>query len=189
MRITPSHYADEATEWLRIMDRADAVEWSPAQRVADVIKAKLGSFVNTRVAISRRAGPSWRRVPDQMKAHLLQCPCGNGQQDAYHLWRECSQTEQVMEEACDLIVNKWPEAAQLPGWAPASVRERVRRVLAVNEWRDTDDQCRLKGCAASIITGAMGMHNADLELDNHGLQRCIKTYGRSMADTRQEQEL
>jgi len=94
-----------------------------------------------------------------------------------------------MEEACDLIVKKWPEAAQLPGWAPASVRERVRCVLAVNEWRDTDDQCRLKGRAASIITGAMGMHNADLELDNHGLQRCIKTYGRSMADTRQEPEL
>jgi len=124
-----------------------------------------------------------------MKQQLLRCPCDKGQQDAYHLWRECSQTERVMEEACALIVQKWPEAAQLPGWAPSSVRERVRRVLAVDEWRDTDDQCRLKGRAASIITGAMGMHNADLELDNHGLQRCIKIYGRSMADTRREQEL
>ena len=188
MRITPSHCSDEATEWRRIMDRTDAAEWQPVQRVADVIKVKLGSFVNTRVAISRRAGPSWGRVPDDMKVQLLRCPCGEGQQDAYHLWRECSQTERVMEEACALIVQKWPEAAQLPGWAPSSVRERVRRVLAVDEWRDTDDQCRLKGRAASIITGAMGMHNADLELDNHGLQRCIKIYGRSMAGTRQDSD-
>ena len=66
--------------------------------------------------------------------------------------------------------------AQLPGWQAYGARERVKRILTINEWALNDDQRLLKGRAASIVVGAMGMHNAKLELRSLGLQRQLLTH-------------
>ena len=56
--------ADEAKGWLSLMQRSDATTRTPLQRVAAVIKAKLGSFEHTKMAIKRRAPPrTWSKVP------------------------------------------------------------------------------------------------------------------------------
>ena len=113
------------------MQRSDATVRTPAQRVAAVIKAKLGSFEHTKVAIKRRAPPprTWSKVPQQMRAQLLQCQCGQGQQDAYHLWCECPHSEQVMIDVCDSIQQRWPAVAQLLGWQSYGAHEQVKRTL------------------------------------------------------------
>ena len=58
-------------------------------------------------------------------------------------------------------------------------RERVKRILTLNEWALNDDQRLLNGRAASIVVGAMEMYNAELELRNLGLQRQILTHAAS----------
>ena len=159
------------------MQRSDATVRTPVQRVAAVIKAKLGSFEHTKMAIKRRAPPrTWTQVPQHMRHQLLQCQCGRGQQDAYHLWCECPHSEQVMIAACDSIQQRWPAVAQLPEWQVYGARERVKRILTLNGWALNDDQRLLKLRAASIVVGAMQMHNAELELRNLGLQRQILTH-------------
>ena len=45
---------DEAKGLLSIMERSDTAMRTPVQRVAAVIKAKLGSFAHTKMAIKRR---------------------------------------------------------------------------------------------------------------------------------------
>ena len=45
-----------------------------------------------------------------------------------------------------------------------------------DEWALNDDQRLLKGRAASIVVGAMQMHNVELELWNLGLQRQLLTH-------------
>ena len=89
------------------MERRDATSRAPAQRghaVIEAIKAELGSFEHTKVAVKRRApSRTWGKVPHHMWHQLLQkvqCQCGQGQQDACHLWCECAHSEQVMVEAC-----------------------------------------------------------------------------------------
>ena len=175
---------DEANGWLSIMERSDTAMRTPVQRVAAVIKAKLGSFAHTKMAIKRRAPPrAWSKVPQHMQHQLLQCQCGRGQQDAYHLWCECTHSEQVMIEACDAIHHRWPAVAQLPGWQVYGARERVKRILTLNEWALNDDQRLLKGRAASIVVGAMEMYNNELELRNLGLQRQILTHAAFATDS------
>ena len=175
---------DEAEGWLSIMERSDTAMRTPVQRVAAVIKAKLGSFAHTKMAIKRRAPPrAWSKVPQHMRHQLLQCQCGRGQQDAYHLWCECTHSEQVMIEACDAIHHRWPAVVQLPGWQVYGARERVKRILTLNEWALNDDQRLLKGRAASIVVGAMEMYNDELELRNLGLQRQILTHAAFATDS------
>ena len=62
-------------------------------------------------------------------------------------------------------------------------RERVKRILTLNEWALNDDQRLLKGRAASIVVGAMEMYNAELELRNLGLQRQLLTHAAFANDT------
>ena len=81
-----------------------------------------------------------------------------------------------MIEACDAIHHRWPAVAQLPGWQVYGTRERVKRILTLNEWALNDDQRLLKGRAASTVVGAMQMHNVELELRNLGLQRQLLTH-------------
>ena len=52
----------------------------------------------------------------------------------------------------------------------------MKRILTLNEWALNDDQRLLKGRAASIVVGAMGMYNEELELRNLGLQRQLLTH-------------
>ena len=52
----------------------------------------------------------------------------------------------------------------------------MKLILLLNEWALNNDQRLLKGCAASIVVGAMEMYNAELELRNLGLQRQLLTY-------------
>ena len=61
-------------------------------------------------------------------------------------------------------------------------RERVKRILTLNEWALNDDQRLLKGRAASIVVGAMEIYNAELELRNLGLQRQILTHAALATD-------
>ena len=175
---------DEAQEWLCMMERSDAATCTPAQRVAAVIKTKLGCFEHTKVAIQRRApSRAWGKVPQHMREQLLQCQCGQGQQDAYHLWHECSHSQRVMVEVCASIEQRWPEMMQLPGWTMCNARERVRRILSLKEWADSPHQRVLKGRCASIVVGAMQMHGAELELHNLGLRRQILTHAALAGDS------
>ena len=182
MRRTLSGCKDEAQEWLCMMERSDAATCTPAQRVAAVIKTKLGCFEHTKVAIQRRApSRAWGKVPQHMREQLLQCQCGQGQQDAYHLWHECSHSQRVMVEVCASIEQRWPEVMQLPSWTTCNARERVRRILSLKEWADSPHQRVLKGRCASIVVGAMQMHGAELELHNLGLRRQLLTHA-ALAD-------
>jgi len=160
------------------MERSDATSRTPMQRVTAVIKAKLGSFEHTKVAIKRRA-PSrmWGKVPQHMRHQLLQCQCGQGQHDACHLGCECAHSEQVMVEACDSIQKSWPAVTQLPGWPAYGARERVNGILTLNECVRNNDQRLLdsEGRAASIVVGAMEMYNVELELRNLGLRASSST--------------
>ena len=89
----------------------------------------------------------------------------------------------TLEAACDAIHHRWPAVAQLPGWQVYGARERVKRILTLNEWALNDDQRLLKGRAASIVVGAMEMYNAELELRNLGLQRQILTHAALATDS------
>jgi len=144
MRGTLSPCPDEAAEWLRTMHRDDSAERAPGQRVGDIIRVKLGSFEHTRVAISRRMGLRRSDLPDPMRQQVLQCPCGRGQQDAYHVWHECPHSERLMEDACSSIEGMWPEVLQLPGWGTLSTRARVKGLLTVTTWASTEAQRTLK---------------------------------------------
>ena len=118
------------------------------------------------MAISRRMGLRRSDLPDPMRQQVLQCPCGRGQQDAYHVWHECPHSERLMEDACGSIAATWPEVLQLPGWGTLSVRARVKGLLTVTAWASTEAQRTLKGRAASVVTCALQRHDMDLHLEN-----------------------
>ena len=115
-----------------------------------------------------------------MQAQMLQCPCGNGEQDAFHVWHECSHSHCAMEAACESIERAWPQAAQLPGWSGASVRDRVQRALSLGHW---DDQQQLKCAMVKAVLDAMRKHNDFLQESNRGFKQQIRH--RSIARNRQ----
>ena len=141
--------------------RDDSAERAPGQRVGDIIRVKLGSFEHTRVAISRRMGLRRSDLPDPMRQQVLQCPCGRGQQDAYHVWHECPHSERLMKDACSSI-----DVLQLPGWGTLSTRARVKGLMTVTTCASTEAQRTLKGRAASVVACTMQRRDMDLHLDN-----------------------
>ena len=172
MRLTLTK-GDEASVWNQIMKTTTSQNGTPTTQptVADLIKVKLGAFKHTKKALARQSGALWNGVTQHMKAQMLQCSCGKGEQDAFHVWHECSHSQEVLKAACNSIEGAWPQVAQLQGWAGASVQDRVTRALSVEQW---SDRLQLKGAMVAAIVAAIQGHDNDLKEANKGFREQIR---------------
>ena len=53
-----------------------------------IVRHKLGMLQNTKITASRHA-TNWCKLTPTQKHDMVQCPCGKGQQDSYHVYCEC----------------------------------------------------------------------------------------------------
>ena len=109
-----------------------------------MVKFLLGGFNNTRVATSRTA-PGWPGVPVPFRKSQLQCPCGKGKQDAYHLWKECQYMPILLTEFWSSVVGKAHHSVQglltsLQGDPVASAHQ----LLHPNSFQDTTHHRQFK---------------------------------------------
>ena len=73
-----------------------------------------------------------------------------------------------MSDACDSIQQRWPEVTQLPGWQVYGTRERVKRILTLNEWALNDDQ-RERVFVGNLQQILAGRWQRDERVDNRDL--------------------
>ena len=147
MRATLSSLSDQDACWAEV--------FPDAARRRVLYRAKLGAFPNARVPLSRRH-PRWSSVPAPGRAALLDCPCGRGQQDAYHLWRECDFSRGRLTDALHALeAQGLVPSGRLQQWQQMSLDARLHNVLSPHSWRASADDLEFKRTAAMQVVAAM----------------------------------
>ena len=147
MRATLSSHSDQDACWAEV--------FPDAARRRVLYRTKLGAFPNARVPMSRRH-PRWSSVPAPGRNVLLACPCGQGQQDAYHLWRECDVSRGHLTNALDALGTRGlVPSDRLQQWRQMSLDARLHNVLSPHLWRASVDDLEFKRTAAMQVVAAM----------------------------------
>ena len=95
---------------------------------------------------------------------MSSCPCGQGRQDAYHLWRECDVSRGHLTNALDALETRGlVPSDRLQQWQQMSLDARLHNVLSPHPWRASVDDLEFKRTAAMQVVAAMS------HLDSHVL--------------------
>ena len=103
-----------------------------------------------------RRHPRWSSVPALGRDVLLACPCGRGQQDAYHLWRECRVSRGHLTDALDALEARGlVPSDRLQQWRQMSLDARLHNVLSSHLWRASTADLEFKRMATMQVVATM----------------------------------
>ena len=92
---------------------------------------------------------------------MIQCDCGCGEQDAYHMWFECAHFNSFLKKEYDRM------AAGIPGslasqWQSSSVSPITQHLLDPSKWIGDQQQRKFKALAVLELVQAARKYDSDV---------------------------